>query len=151
MRGRLEAGHRPPVEELRDHLTVKTQAHDRLDPGGERHPTWLSLGHGPPEHGQDLAAPVLEESVIERELGREILVQRGRLDAHAPGHLGQAQPGDALLGHHLDGDVEDLADRLLASALSAVRCHRRASQWRCLIRTTLARLHQSSRSATLHS
>ena len=55
-----------------------------------------------------------ENGVVDRHQGRKVLVERRRLHAEAPGHLGQAEPVDSFFGHDLAGNVEDLLNRLLA-------------------------------------
>ena len=59
-----------------------------------------------------VSLPPFEERVIDRHERIEVLVQRGRLDAEPSGDLRQGEAVDALSGHDLLGDVEDLLDGL---------------------------------------
>ena len=68
----------------------------------------------------------LEEGVEHVHERVEVLVERRRLHAESAGHLGQAEAVDAVLGHHVVGDGEDLVDGLLPSPGSTVGRRSRA-------------------------
>ena len=77
--------------------------------------------HGAAHDVEVLELTPEEQRVVDRHQRREVLVERRRLDAEAPRHLGEAQAVHPFFGHHLDGDVEDLLDRLLPAPRPAVR------------------------------
>ena len=56
----------------------------------------------------------LEEGVVDAHERVEVLVDRRGLHAEPAGDLREAEPVDALLGHHVIRDGEDLLDGLLA-------------------------------------
>ena len=58
----------------------------------------------------------LEQGVIYRTDRREVLVDSGGLDPEPPSDLGQCEPVDPVLGHHLGRDVEDLLDGFLPAS-----------------------------------
>ena len=81
----------------------------------------LCSGHAVAHGGEVVALSLEEQGVVDRHERREVLVERRRLDTQAPRHLGQAETVDAFCGHDVAGDLEDFADRLLASPGAAVR------------------------------
>ena len=78
---------------------------------------------GIPRHGGERPPAALEQRVVEGVLAVEVAVERRRADAHPAGDLAEGQAGDTLLGHHGQGDVEDLLDRLLPPPPTAVQRH----------------------------
>jgi len=55
-----------------------------------------------------------EERVVDGHDRREVLVDRRRLDSQPARHFRQTQAVDPFFGHHVQRDVEDLRDGLLA-------------------------------------
>ena len=56
-----------------------------------------------------------EEFVVDRHERGEVLVERRGLDAKAARYFGQAERVDAIRGHDIVGDIEDLRDGLLSA------------------------------------
>ena len=112
--GGVEARDRPPEQQLGHGAVAQRPAPARLEAGDQRVQARLGLRHARAHLGQVLELAPQEQRVVDGHERREVLVERRGLDPEAARHLGQAQPVDALLGHDLPGDVEDLLDRLLA-------------------------------------
>ncbi len=76
---------------------------------------WLRRGHSLAHDPKVLELAPQEQRVVHGHEGREVLVQRGWLDAEAARHLGQAEGVDALFGHDRIREIDDLGHGLLVA------------------------------------
>ena len=109
--GGLLAAHRFTDHQADEVLDLEHGGHDLGQELGQRHGLGgRALALGVDVHRPDREEPLLNQHRLQEvALAREVVVQRGHVEARRRGQVPHARPVDAALGHQGEGDLQDPA------------------------------------------